>query len=547
MGARGRTNAGMGLGTTLMVVSLALLLVLTLTASQWNTLNFSARVGNAQHALNLAESAVSLAIARILAEPEFGAEDLEQSTILATHPHAPRDATGWLTFDPGTAANRDGPYSTNNLRGDSAVPGSSGTVVPSATIYLVGVGECGGVRKTVEAMIHLPRFPYSIASSGTVVTSGEVLVAAAASPEALGVALEDLLPGNLAANASAEQAVVLAPGAVITGDVASHGGVEVASGNAVVMGEVRAYSDRSPLPRLPLESYDPAGLEGIQVQRLRQGTLEAPALSGFVRRQGDLSIRGGLTMDSAVLFVDGGLVVEGGIWGKGAVFATGPVSVHGGSDLSSDNLAAVVSGGDVSFTGTGPEGSYFQGLVYSEGDVLAQQVSLFGALIANAPQGSRIQLEDARLIHVPEHTSLELQLEDPLGTPFFFTYHGAKFSGAGAPKGNSGPKKDSVPVYVRRQPDGTFVLFEPVSNTRLTGLTSQGVADAMVRLLSGMTCKKHGASRFPETETELLQAVRGMAFPQSPAARLKPARFTLDASRFVAFQDQMRIMYWRER
>jgi hypothetical protein len=69
------------------------------------------------------------------------------------------------------------------------------------------------------------------------------------------------------------------------------------------------------------------------------------------------------------------------------VVATGKVTVKGASQLEGGNGVALLAGGNVSLTGA-PEGSYLQGLVYTNGSLSADHVSVVGPTLAEGSEAS---------------------------------------------------------------------------------------------------------------------------------------------------------------
>jgi Tol biopolymer transport system component len=103
------------------------------------------------------------------------------------------------------------------------------------------------------------------------------------------------------------------------------------------------------VPRFPIEQFDNEDVSNVQKLSVR---LERPHLQGQARRAGDLKVVGRLTMDGAVLFVDGDLVVTGGIQGNGAIFVTGGALIKGLINFRSDDVVALMVKGVVNLIGT---------------------------------------------------------------------------------------------------------------------------------------------------------------------------------------------------
>lgn len=190
---------GLTLGTTLLVVLLVVIMAFTLTASSVHHLHANARLSNGAHARQLADSAIALGLETILVDESFG-KDGEATVEIVSPDWAPAGSRAILTFDKEGAEREGIPYSTNNLGSDTdSIPGWNSRTVPASGANLVAEAECRGARRRVEAVLRVPPFPYVIATSGTIRSSGGLLVAATDSVDALtpGVSRidhEDLLP-----------------------------------------------------------------------------------------------------------------------------------------------------------------------------------------------------------------------------------------------------------------------------------------------------------------------------------------------------------------
>ena len=94
--------------------------------------------------------------------------------------------------------------------------------------------------------------------------------------------------------------------------------------------------------------FDPLAQGKSNVRELGDAWVESPVLGGYVRREGDLTVRGDAHLDGAVLFVDGDLDIRGGLEGRGAIFVTGSTRIVGSANLRTDNAASpAVSAGEV--------------------------------------------------------------------------------------------------------------------------------------------------------------------------------------------------------
>ncbi len=248
---------GVSLGTTLLVVALVVTISFALASLSVTHLNLMGVSSNRVQAENLAHSAITQAIEKILAgDGSFGEEQLAGETITVTHSEAPDGAVGLLAFSPTEANSLGLPYSVNNLRGAGSVVGVGHRVVPAAAAHLVGVGRCRGVEKRVECILHVPPFPYAIASSVPIRSVGSLTIAGVTDPGdmlevvANGTSDPKAVPADLVTNATSAQALVLGGDTVVTGDAQSSGGVELDPDGTKILGEVRTYADPAAIPRI---------------------------------------------------------------------------------------------------------------------------------------------------------------------------------------------------------------------------------------------------------------------------------------------------------
>jgi cytoskeletal protein CcmA (bactofilin family) len=426
---RKRYPRGSSLVTILVLSALMFTMLVAMAGAGLHHLNLTTRSSNVAVAQNLADSAVSKVIARVLHhESETGAMDYGVDG-LATVEVYPSDgvagARGIASFDADfLSENANGlPPSVNNLNSDASLESANGMLIPGGTLYLTGYGTCGGVERRVEAIIHLPRFPFSLASEGPL-QGADILVASL--PEGSTLKLgqdpspEDLRPGNLLSNSKlGDDAIQIMGESKVKGDVESASGVLLGN-EASVEGKIQPHCDPFPLPTLDIGAYRPhpddptvnRGLASIN------GNL---VLATAAHYQGGepLRILNGLTLKGGVLFVDNDLEIHGGISGKGAIVATGDIRVTGSGSVQTDNLAALVSGGDITIDGGSdePKSAIFEGLVYAKGKLSARNVSVVGVAISKGSGG--VELESVRLFENPKHAQIVIgtQLQNMMGSP----------------------------------------------------------------------------------------------------------------------------------
>lgn len=388
---------GSSLATTLVFTALALTLALALAGTSVSHLHFAASQAHTQRARAAAEAALALAVERVMTNPDFGRAGEVVEVELD-------DATGRVTFDPGEALR-----STSNRGNPEAIAGWDDRVVPAEAVHLVSRGRSAGRQAGAEAILLFPEFPYALASSGPVHSQGSLVVGGIEKLEDAFPAVdpEALLPADLASNAAGE-AVVLEGEAVVTGDIQAVGDV-VLGEDVQLRGQVKRGSDPVPVQKVDIAELRPDSSEpltethGVRLRGARH------------YNQNRLELTGGLELEDGILFVNGDLEIHGGVVGRGALIVDGRVTIHDGAALAADNQVALVASDTVTITGLDSGTSFFQGLVYTEGDLIAQDVTLMGAFVANREAGpldpgSRLTLENAGVVHFPEFASFETEL-----------------------------------------------------------------------------------------------------------------------------------------
>ena len=376
---------------TLVVTALALLLGIALANTSVSHIHFYESQSKRENARNAAESVLALALEKVLADDTFSEGGHLELELL--------QGIGRLSFDSTQAASWSIPKSVSNLDSETAIEGWKDKPLPKGSVQLVAVGESNGFQRKVEMVVQVPRFPYAIVSSGPIHSNGNLILGGVDSVEdALsGLESEDMHPADLCSNAPGE-AVNLKGRVEISGNIQAVGSIQVDS-NAVIRGELRGGSDPVTLRTVDLQSIRPQTSEPL-------GSPISPKLEGFYHWDApELMITGGLELNEGVLYVNGDLQIFGGVRGKGAILANGSVTVHGGASLAASNDMAIVAKGDVNLLGNSQKGSFYQGVVYTEGDFLAQNVTILGTFIANRERssvdpGSRVSLVDARVVEL---------------------------------------------------------------------------------------------------------------------------------------------------
>lgn len=576
-GRRDARHRGASLLTFLTLSALIFTLVVALVGAAFHHLHLSGYAANAQQAQNLADSAISKAIEQVLVGEEQTGDlryGIDQTQTVLVQPDPDAQAWGVASFDPSYLSEHDLalPQSLNNLQSDSATTTVQGALVPAGALYLAGYGISGGVERRVEAIIHLPRFPYSLAAQGPV-RGQDVFVSGLADGATLTLGAdprpEDLRPGSLASNStSGDLAVELTGQSKVKGDLKSASGARVGA-ESVVEGALKLYADPTTLPQVPLESYrpDPADPDVNRSLSSLESNLQ---LSGSAYYDGNspLNILNGLTLNGGVLFVQGDLTVRGGISGKGAVIATGNISVEGGGSVATDNLAALLSGGDLTIDGGTPDAraAVFEGLVYAQGNLRARNVSLVGTAISHGAAGS--ELENARFYERPAHGQVAFEPDpgqaatppgpDPNRTPYGPVEVNRSVQDEGSSTWSSVWKMQPVATRVHASPKfPQWGLYYNIDGLSFAEITSR-VEHMLNRPLSAYerTRIQHAVDNHFKIMT-LKDSSRNLTFEElradaqllaqtPPAAPVgNSARFSLDLAEFLSPLDRMKVLLWR--
>ncbi|MCA9795768.1 MAG: hypothetical protein KC910_28365 [Candidatus Eremiobacteraeota bacterium] len=520
------------MASVLAVATLMLCLGFTVVAVAFSHLGLGNRVEHQARARNAAESALAQAIEQLILAQQEG------------QPVPPRlelsqgKATALLAFDPEQAEQAQLPVCTDNLANDNAVEGAGGCVVPAHAAHLVAEGRSGGARVLMECIVGIPRYPYGIASNGRLVSRGNLVVGAVNSLEQ-SLDEEEFSEADIVANADGPEAMVLDGPALVTGNLRSAGGVTL-SDQVVVRGEVRSHGAKLAIPRLEVGEFDPLAQGKSNVRELGDAWVESPVLGGYVRREGDLTVRGDAHLDGAVLFVDGDLDIRGGLEGRGAIFVTGSTRIVGSANLRTDNAAALVSAGDVTLIGEGQDQSFFQGLIYTEGSLTASNIRLVGVFLAAGEQTqATIGVENVGLIELSDYADLNLSGDGKMA--LHFDSATGEFRGV-EPKGELAALPAGVlRLEVRRTAD-QYTVSDPASGFRLAAADPAAAADALQAILRlevpGFESLQRGDGQ------QVATLVR--THLDSNAAAPGQLDFRLNLNEFLPFSERARVLLWRE-
>jgi hypothetical protein len=407
-----RLPRGLALGTVLLVTTAVVLLAFMVAAVCTLQMHFVQGWIDRISARHLAESVLAQASELILSSN--GALPLPQQTLQM---QIRQGGDAWLSF--ASAENVPDahiPPSINNMNLTSSVPGWRRSV-PARTAQLLGVGVVNALPYGEEMLLHLEAFPYAVAANGPIVSKGGLLVGAVDTSSGLGAGLQQIqggmLPADLGSNSTLATGIVLASGDLIEGDVQCRGGVSAPVGT--VRGEIRCDADPIPMQLIDVTSYNPAVQNKI-VNPMGSGKVAGGPIEGYNCADGDIEFTGDIDLKSAVLYVAGNLQMDGRVKGTGAIFATGNVTFQHASDLATDNVLALVSSGNVTLNGSGPDQDYFQGVVYTQGNFAARQVTIAGYFAA-AGNNSSVQLDNVRVAAVSDYASINFTVVSRLPPP----------------------------------------------------------------------------------------------------------------------------------
>jgi len=381
-----------------MIIAVTMMLVFTMVSVSTLQLQLCTGAEQKEQALNLAESAIHLALGELQKDATFGTN--KEHAVVSAEGLLP-GSRGLVTFDSDEAADEGQPCSTHNLASRTARPGD-GRRVPGECVHLVGVGQVGNLKSTVECLYYRPSCPTGLIAGGTVNATGLYLTGLLegvdpASRPASGFPPEQLRPADLFSNSNsqdaAEPAVKLGPGCLISGDVGAVGRVNLDEG-CDVRGEVRPASPPQTVPDFDLAGIrarlDDNNIQPSAVPPVMGGVLEIP---WFTESAGSLTVNGDLQLTGGLLFVAGDLRVTGVVKGRGLVIATGRIDLQKGSQVEAKDLLAVGSGGDLTLTGQDKRHT-FQGLLYCGGNLEASDVTVLGSIVAK----NKVRLDNVDVI-----------------------------------------------------------------------------------------------------------------------------------------------------
>ena len=396
---------GAGILTVLVASTLLLLMAFTVAGTSFHHLSVSNRLHHAQTARNLAEAALGKAVAELMVKHDKYQGAIAQDFQPIPNASSPAGLGGLLAFDPSNLAtynanlrNMKLEASVNNFGSDAPLT-VNGRTLPGESAYLRAVGVDHGVERSMECIIYIPKFPWSVASGGKVEISGVSRVSAFKEMADVND-LSKELPGHLVANSNAAADAVVLQGnqITVTGDAQASGGADF--GQNVVRGERRLHAQAVAIPDIDISAYNTVGQPHQPIPPGIKGAGADSHVSGLAHSAGPVTYNQGLHFDDGgVLYVDGDITINGEISGEGAIISQGKVTITGKGQLNSNNQVAILAGGDLTLQGAGSNDRLqLSGIVYSEGKVTTDYTSIYGNTVS--PSGAGMSLKDTSLVSV---------------------------------------------------------------------------------------------------------------------------------------------------
>ena len=394
---------GYSLAAVCALCAIALFMLTLALDAMLRTAKWGARGEKYEIALRYAHNGFNLALLQLRENPQWAPKSsFSVPTVAGDNSNA--SASIQFTADD---SNQDKSLSLNHFDSEDTVTTATGLTLPPHSVHLVSTGQCRGVRATVEGIVAVAPFPYALASSGPLISTGAFLVGSVEDPASLDdpMALQKALKrGSLLSNAS----LSLSGSPVrVTGDVVCAGTATLGSG-VTVEGSVKERAQPKSMPSFKLADYDTQDKPGVRV--LESTHLTKPeAFEGYVRASGDVVVDGELRLSEAIVYIDGSLTINGPLSGRGALFCTGPVRL-GSSSIGSLDALAIVSGGDLSITGRGKAISRMVGLLVSMGDLSLADVTVVGAVVCSGDESRALRLANVDVFGSPKGTQFEFNL-----------------------------------------------------------------------------------------------------------------------------------------
>ena len=192
---------------------------------------------------------------------------------------------------------------------------------------------------------------------------------------------------------------------------------------------------------------------------------------------------------------------------------------------------ALLVGGDLQIGGSGPQGSYFQGLVYTEGSFLADRITVVGTVIAaGGVVPGPVTLRESRAIQPPNST-IVVNTAPPGGNPAGITFN--------APWLNQRAEENDLNVHVGPAVPGPGFIV--TGGAPVGQFKCMNAKEALNRIVVALA--PYSLSNQAQVFKTLSDYMRreGSGVGGGP-----PTLWIVDPSSFLSLQERMRVVLWRE-
>jgi hypothetical protein len=480
-----KAKKGVSLMSALLLITIVMLVAATMAGVFTMNMNITNRVSNGSIALSEAEAGISEVLYQItreenIEEPKDDAlveESIEgdgngqktpkvtwglngetiRSTI--TSEMSEDEAFHVVTFNPGS----DFPHSTNNTTLDHD-SGSLGRTVPDGMIHIVSTGYCKGQYRTIECLVEKPPFPFGLATSGPIVSNDPLIVKGTSTLESYKDGEEDR-PGHIVCNSPEGVTIGAAPpgsgkATLISGFLKSTGPATVEQ-PATIRGGIRTFADESTLVDIDISKFNLSGQDGV-VTLIDNVYNQAQEMDVMYRYTGGhLQYMSRVNLKQAMLYVDGDLTIHGPVTGQGLIVVNGNATFNSGSNLDGTNKMAILASGDITIRGND---NFFTGLIYSEGNFNASNVTIVGNTIVSSSDSSkgRAELDNVTIVANDETADMTIVVNSSgvlqIGTDLGNGVIPNVFSG------NFGPRSDGQ-GYISANDSDSHIQF--IANNQL--------------------------------------------------------------------------------
>ena len=518
---------GFSLASVLMIAALAFATVSAVVLCILKLQRYETHARQRRQAELYAQNALEATIAQLVENSKFGG-----NVTVASSPGHPENSQGLVTFAQGQAWK-----SINHFEegGDAEVP--------EKTAHLWALGRFGGAEVKIEAALAMPAFPFAVASSGPIRTSGAFFDGTIDNPDHADIPVDSpdilkyLKQASLLSNG--DRLALSGDPVRVTGDLVCSGVVDLGTG-VKVDGQIRSHASKKPVPDLDFAKLDTAG-KPLLLQ-LAPGSLRRnDPIKGYARCNGDLVVEGDLALEEAILYVDGSLTVRGRLSGKGALFATGGVMVESTALGALDQLA-LIAGGDMTVSGKPGQRSKLVGLLASKGNLRLSDLTVVGAVVCAGSPDRVLQMDNVHVLG----NSKGLQFEFAMGWGSARTSYSvaAGYGSTGGlvrlarVKDGTGVAHEAMPAdfvsrYDAAHPDAAL-LKESDFEVLLDDGSTQSLAAAGISLETG-----------PAADGMIidLQKAATRAAATESSSVYSQGKLSLDLNKFLRVGDTMQVVY----